>query len=178
MKKGEKESLIAKEKNRLWHFGRKLSDETKRKISLKKIGCVSPMKGKHYKMSEETKKKISLANQGKKLSSETRLKISLSKTGKKRPDMVGSNNKSWLGGRYTYFKNKALIRDNYTCQKCGFSDKNIMIVDHIKPKSIYPELELDINNLMTLCPNCNATKTLNDIKKYQTGRRVKEKWKI
>jgi len=38
MKKGEKESIIAKEKNRLAHLGKKLSNEVKIKISLSKIG--------------------------------------------------------------------------------------------------------------------------------------------
>jgi len=92
--------------------------------------------------------------------------------------MIGSNNHSWAGGKSGYCKRKSLERDNYTCQKCGYKNNNIMIVDHIKPKSVYPHLQFNIDNLMTLCPNCNAMKTLSDIKKHQIGRKVKEKWKL
>ena len=178
MRKGEKESAVAKEKNRLAHLGKKLSDETKLKISLAKKGCISHNKGKHFVMSENTKMKISLANKGRKLSEEARKKISLSKIGKNRPDMIGEKNKIWCGGKIKYWRTRALIRDEYICQMCKFSDKEIMVVDHVMPKSIHPELELDINNLMTLCPNCNARKTLNDIRKYQTGINRGDKWRI
>lgn len=38
-------------------------------------------------------------------------------------------------------------------------DEVIVILDHIKPKSIYPELRFEMTNLQTLCPNCHARKT-------------------
>jgi 5-methylcytosine-specific restriction endonuclease McrA len=61
-------------------------------------------------------------------------------------------------------KNKARERDGYTCQICGLQEKGIMTVDHIIPKRIRPDLKFDITNLMVLCPNCHARKTLRDIK--------------
>jgi len=92
--------------------------------------------------------------------------------------MKGDKNKSWVGGKDGYCKRQTLIRDNFICQECGYSNKDIMIVDHIKPKSLYPELKYVIDNLRTLCPNCNAIKTLQDIKKYQVNRRRSDKWNI
>jgi len=86
--------------------------------------------------------------------------------GIKRPEFEGKDNPNWAGGSKYYVKQKALERDEYKCQKCGFKDIQIMCVDHILPKSIYPELALDINNLQTLCPNCHARKTLNDRKNF------------
>ena len=177
MKKGEKESAIAKEKNRLAHLGKTLSKETKEKISLSKTGT---------KLSEEHKNKISEAhkghigwNKGKhwKLSEESKKKMSLAKIGRPRPDMVREKNNAWAGGKRGYLRRAALIRDNHTCQKCGFSNKDIMIVDHIKPRSVFPELEFDLNNLMTLCPNCNSIKTLEDIRRHQAGIKRGDKWK-
>lgn len=43
------------------------------------------------------------------------------------------------------------------CVKCG-SISNLQ-VDHIKPRSIYPELALDIKNLQVLCEFCNMQKS-------------------
>lgn len=71
----------------------------------------------------------------------------------------GDKNPTWRGGAWNYWNGQAKIRDNYTCQMCGFSDKEIMQVDHIKPKSLFPELKKVLDNLMTVCPNCHARKT-------------------
>jgi len=70
--------------------GRKLSEETKAKISLAKIGNKNFLgkipwnKGKKglQVMSEETKRKIGEGNKGKKLSDETKLKLRLTHLGK------------------------------------------------------------------------------------------------
>jgi len=46
------------------------------------------------------------------------------------------------------------------CQCCGGTPKDdlTMHVDHVKPRSTNPELELDINNLQVLCEDCNVGK--------------------
>jgi len=51
------------------------------------------------------------------------------------------------------------------CQLCGRSYKEngvVIHVDHIKPRSKYPELELDENNLQILCSDCNLGKLARD----------------
>lgn len=47
------------------------------------------------------------------------------------------------------------------CALCGNSPTNgaILHVDHIKPKSKYPELAYDLNNLQILCKHCNLGKS-------------------
>ena len=47
------------------------------------------------------------------------------------------------------------------CMACGRTAKNgvFLHVDHIKPRSRYPELALDINNLQVLCHECNLGKS-------------------
>lgn len=54
----------------------------------------------------------------------------------------------------------ALTRYGARCQCCGASPANgaVMNVDHIKPRRIYPELALDIENLQVLCGECNHGK--------------------
>lgn len=101
--------------------------------------------------------------------SEIKKKISESMVGKKKPAhskrMIG-NCYNFKGGDQKYWKHQALLRDNYTCQICGFRDEEIMIIDHKLPKSMYPELKFDLNNLQTLCPNCNQRKTIREKKQH------------
>ena len=67
-----------------------------------------------------------------------------------------------------------LIRDDYICQVCGLKDKEIVVVDHIKPSALFPELKSDINNLQTLCPNCHTRKTNREIREILKIKRWKK----
>ena len=51
------------------------------------------------------------------------------------------------------------------CQCCGATSKDgVRIhVDHIKPRSMFPELSLCLNNLQVLCEDCNIGKGCWDI---------------
>ena len=80
------------------------------------------------------------------------------------PQKKGDLASRWKGGCAEYRKREALERDDYICQKCEMREPEIMVVDHIKPKSIFPELATDLDNLMTLCPNCHARKTIREKK--------------
>jgi 5-methylcytosine-specific restriction endonuclease McrA len=55
---------------------------------------------------------------------------------------------------------KALTLHGAVCQCCGArpSRGKPLHVDHIKPRSKFPELELDLNNLQVLCDDCNLGK--------------------
>ena len=55
---------------------------------------------------------------------------------------------------------KALTLYGNTCECCGASPNTgaMICVDHIKPRSLYPHLALDINNLQILCEECNSGK--------------------
>jgi hypothetical protein len=44
------------------------------------------------------------------------------------------------------------------CMKCGATNTEVH-VDHIKPRSKYPELELSLFNLQVLCKKCNLNKS-------------------
>ena len=45
-------------------------------------------------------------------------------------------------------------RDNYTCQACESTED--VHAHHIQPKSMFPELALDLDNGMTLCNSCHT----------------------
>lgn len=62
------------------------------------------------------------------------------------------NRDRWAALRYEVFK-----KYDRRCMICGASDR--LHVDHIKPKSKYPDLAFDINNLQILCKDCNYGKS-------------------
>ena len=55
---------------------------------------------------------------------------------------------------------QVLKRDGARCRCCGASPATgaVMNVDHIKPRRIYPELALSVDNLQVLCNECNHGK--------------------
>jgi hypothetical protein len=65
----------------------------------------------------------------------------------------------WRRVRY-----QALKKHGGACQCCGrtASRGHPLHVDHIKPRSKFPELELDLNNLQVLCEDCNLGKSAWD----------------
>lgn len=63
------------------------------------------------------------------------------------------NTPKWIKLRNQVFK-----KYGYKCMKCGYEDKSNHI-DHIKPKSKFPELKFDFDNLQVLCKLCNFEKS-------------------
>lgn len=59
------------------------------------------------------------------------------------------------------------LRVTQYCECCGKTKKDKLengekvklTIDHIKPRSKYPELSLDISNLQVLCQACNSGKS-------------------
>lgn len=58
-----------------------------------------------------------------------------------------------------------LLESDCSCKICGITSERgaILHVDHIKPRSLYPELALDKSNLQVLCEDCNIAKSDNDL---------------
>lgn len=77
---------------------------------------------------------------------------------------TGENNPKWKGGSKGTMRRYAITRDNFTCQKCGMKEPmpGFMDIDHIKPKTKFPELKRVLDNLLTLCPNCHRIKSLTN----------------
>ncbi len=65
----------------------------------------------------------------------------------------------WLDLRYRVLKSS-----RGCCALCGSRGDagNPLQVDHIKPRSKYPELELRADNCQVLCRNCNMGKSNKD----------------
>lgn len=69
--------------------------------------------------------------------------------------VVSHHTKKW-----SKLRKKVLAFYGKRCMKCGYTGpKSKIHIDHIKPKSKYPELEFDFNNLQVLCEPCNMGKS-------------------
>jgi len=106
---------------------------------------------------------------------------------------VGENSPSYIkdrsliknqyrpGNETRKWKNKVIIRDNYTCQLCGYNNETgtNLCCHHIKRLVDHRELAYDVNNGIILCTGCHKltlrkeTKfeiefiNLNNIKTYR-----------
>lgn len=83
----------------------------------------------------------------------------------------------WRSLRYA-----ALRRYLGRCELCGRNKSHgiILHVDHIKPRSIRPDLEYDINNLQVLCEDCNLGKSNSDQIDWRTPssiRKTRRPWR-
>lgn len=73
------------------------------------------------------------------------------------------NSKEW-----ELVRTQRLIMDNYLCQDCLCKKRLVAadVVDHVLPLEHYPELALDIGNLLCRCHAHHNKKTAEDRKKY------------
>lgn len=73
------------------------------------------------------------------------------------PSDIFFSSDEWRTLRY-----RALEAQSGACQCCGRSRKVhgvVLHVDHIKPRSKFPELALELDNLQILCADCNLGKS-------------------
>lgn len=87
-------------------------------------------------------------------------------TKESRVKVSGENGNNWQNGKTKVnikirnslemkeWKKEVLKRDSYTCQICGVKGGKL-IVDHIKPFSLFPDLRFDINNGRVICKKCD-----------------------
>ena len=67
----------------------------------------------------------------------------------------------YLSRKWLTLRFKALEKYGNVCSCCGAKRESgaQLEVDHIKPRSKYPELELEFSNLQILCKACNLGKS-------------------
>lgn len=70
--------------------------------------------------------------------------------------------REWREVRY-----RALLLHGKKCMCCGATGR--LHVDHVMPRSKYPALQLDINNLQVLCEDCNIGKGSWDETDHRPG---------
>ena len=143
------------------------SDEWKANLKRSHIGINSgskhPLWGK--KVSDETKAKISKTETGKKMSEESKRKMSLSRKGDLNSNWRGG--KSYE--KYTEiwcdsFKNTIRERDNLICQECGIHQDELSnnLYKHLDVHHIdYDKHNCNPDNLISLCRQCHIKTNYN-----------------
>jgi len=128
--------------------GKHRSEKTKAKISSKLTG---------RKLSEETKKKMSIwakENNGEK-------RFPQNQKGKNSPCWKGGCKRPYQHNNWRYYewRSKVFERDNWTCQTCGARSKAgepvYLEAHHIKGWSKYEKLRYELSNGITLCKSCH-----------------------
>ena len=91
--------------------------------------------------------------------------IQLAEERKKRLDEAKQfySSPEWQQVRSEVIKEKGQV-----CSECGvyYEDSYHITVDHIRPRSKYPELALELSNLRVLCRRCNSSKGDKDSEIY------------
>lgn len=142
--KGRKFSKEAIDKMRVAAKNRpEISEETRKKFSELK-------KGTTHTHSEETKQAISKIKLGKPHSKESRKNMKIAQNARffRQPDWA----KPFTMGELRTWAAEAKKRMP-RCENCG--NKEELHAHHIKPKSLYPSLALDLGNAMILCKSCH-----------------------
>ena len=135
-------------------YGKKLSEETKRKISESEKGRVGYWMGKKRPISEETRKKISQTTKGR------RPKNNLTWIKEGHPNWKGGISGEPYPSRFNeQLKLKIRTRDNFICCLCGKTEREeleelnrVLCVNHID----FNKKNCGEENLNTLCLRCNV----------------------
>src|SRR5690606_30267844 len=109
-----------------------------------------------------------LVNEGGELTKEKVIVLALSSISKVVGQDPNAEKTIALGRSKNFFKSQhwrhirlqALSKNDGSCEACGkrVADGAQLHVDHILPRSIYPEFALTLNNLQILCKECNFGK--------------------
>ena len=62
---------------------------------------------------------------------------------------------SYVGRTFEALARYCKARDGYRCFSCGSDDTRNLHAHHIQPKSLFPELFFEEDNIITLCHDCH-----------------------
>lgn len=84
----------------------------------------------------------------------------LEELARERQRKIDETNAFYASSEWRLVRGKVIQEQGRVCQACGsrITIDCDLTVDHIKPRSKFPELALDKSNLQVLCRRCNSTK--------------------
>ena len=79
---------------------------------------------------------------------------------KQRREVMSDRARFYSSAEWQQTRTEVIREQGRVCSRCGRVITNDwdLTVDHIRPRSKYPELSLDKENLQVLCRSCNASK--------------------
>ena len=88
-----------------------------------------------------------------------------------RQERIEERNQFYSSPEWRQVRTQVIKEHGSICSECGIKIKNRLdvTVDHIQPRSKYPELALNIENLRVLCRSCNSQKGDRDSEIYVDG---------
>lgn len=143
--------------------GFKLTEETKKKLSLSKMGSKNPMFGK--KSWNRGLKGVQVAwNKGKRMSTEQKEKISKNRTGK----MLATENPEWKGEKVSYRGLHRWVQKNFgtpcVCEFCKKRNLTGRKIHWANKSGLYKRYRTD---WLRLCGSCHgAYDKKNGLRKY------------
>lgn len=83
---------------------------------------------------------------------------------KPKPQKINPNDRFYESREWRELRYKALVMYGPICQCCGATRGPgvVLHVDHVKPRSKFPALQLELANLQILCADCNIGKSNKD----------------
>ena len=84
----------------------------------------------------------------------------LEELARERQKKIDDTNTFYASSEWRLVREQVIQEQERVCQECGRRVKTDydLTVDHIKPRSKFPELALDKSNLQVLCRRCNSAK--------------------
>lgn len=84
--------------------------------------------------------------------------------------MITTNDNFYKSPAWRRIRSVAIRLHGKRCAKCGCvgTKYHPIHVDHIKPRSLYEHLSLDITNLQILCESCNTNKSNDHCTDYRS----------
>ena len=81
-----------------------------------------------------------------------------------RRSQIEEREQFYSSAEWQLLRNQVLAESTHICNNCGRKIRKArdVTVDHIKPRSKYPDLSLKRENLMVLCRSCNSSKGANE----------------
>ena len=89
-----------------------------------------------------------------------RIKVKIVELAEERKRKIEESEQFYSSPEWNIIRKQVIKKEGRVCAECGhpirkYSD---ITVDHIKPRSKYPELSLKTENLRVLCRSCNSRK--------------------
>lgn len=88
--------------------------------------------------------------------------------------MPVESSKFYASSKWKEVRYQALLRSKGHCECCGAraGETVTLHVDHIKPRSLYPQLGYELHNLQVLCDACNLGKSNVDETDWRDSVRI------